>query len=57
MSNQLIEVGIYASVHYDIIGSDNGLSFEQRQNIIWTNLDIASAELSEIYFDEISTEN
>ena len=37
---ELIEAewGIYMSVNYDIIGSDNGLSTVWHQAIIWTNV-------------------
>ena len=40
--SQLIEAEwrIYASVNFTIIGSDNGLSPDRRQAIIWTNAGI-----------------
>ena len=44
---------IYASVNWVSIGSDNGLSVERRQAIIWTSADILSFRHQGTYFDEI----
>ena len=51
----LIEAGwgVYTSVNYTIIGSDNGLSPIRWQPIIWTNDGLLSTTPYGIYFNEI----
>ena len=52
---QLIEAEwpVYASPTYAIIGSDNGLSLDRRQAIIWTNAVLLSIELLETNFSQV----
>ena len=44
----------YASVYYDIIGSDDGLSPVRRQVIIWTKVGILLIGPLGTYFNEIA---